>query len=133
VKVVVTFAESHESGKDVIARRVAVVEWLIAEPVSQRIDAKCGLLHKENPEDSGVDESALPVTPAETTGEQWEDQAHEDDDFDVVAMLPDDDRVIIEIRDVGAPNALWVLFDDHPAKVRVEEALPDGATASQYA
>jgi hypothetical protein len=38
-------------------------------------------------------------------------------------MLPDDDRVIIQIGDIGAANSLRVLLHDHPSDVRVEEAL----------
>ena len=41
-------------------------------------------------------------------------------------MLPDNDGVLVEIRDVGAANTLGVLFHKHPSEVRVQETLADG-------
>jgi hypothetical protein len=41
-------------------------------------------------------------------------------------VLPDNDWVVIQIRDIGTANAFWVLLHDHPSEVRVEEALANG-------
>lgn len=41
-------------------------------------------------------------------------------------MLPDDNRVLVEIGDVGTADTLGVLLHDHPAEMRVQEALADG-------
>ena len=41
-------------------------------------------------------------------------------------MLPDYDRVIVQVGDVGAANAFRILLHDHPTEVRIEEALADG-------
>ena len=41
-------------------------------------------------------------------------------------MLPDNNRVLVEIGDVGAANTLGVLFHEHPPEVRVQESLADG-------
>ena len=38
-------------------------------------------------------------------------------------MLPDNDRVLVKVGDVGTANALGVLLHDHPAKVAVEKSL----------
>jgi hypothetical protein len=126
VEVVVALSEGDQCSDNVIARGVAVVEGLVAEPVGQRVDAEGGLLDEEDAQDAGVDEAALPVAPAEASDEAGEDQAHEDDGLDVVAVLPDDDGVVVQVRDVGTADALGVLLHDHPAEVRVEQALPDG-------
>ena len=91
----------------------------------QRVDAEGGLLHEEDAQDAGVDEATEPVVPADTSNDAGEDQAHEEDDFEVVLVLPDDDRVVIEIGDVGAANSLGVLLHQHPAEVGVEQALAD--------
>ncbi len=48
VEVVVPLPEGDESSDDVVAGRVAVVEGLVTEPVSQRVDAEGGLLDKED-------------------------------------------------------------------------------------
>ena len=126
VKVVVALAERREGGDVMITGRVAVVEWLVTEPVGDGVDAEGRLLDNEDPEDSGVDEATLPVSPSETADEHGEDHSHEDDGLQVVAMLPDDDGVIVEVGDVGAADALWVLLHDHPSEMRVEETLADG-------
>jgi hypothetical protein len=123
VEVVVALAEGHESGDDVVARRVAVIEGLVTEPVGQAVDAEGGLLDEEDAEDTGVDEAAPPVVPAETADESRNDQGHGDDALDVVAVLPDDDGVLVQVGDVGAANAARVLLHDHPADVAVEQAL----------
>lgn len=125
VEVVVTLAKSHKSGDQVVTRRVAIIEWLVAEPVSQRVDAEGGLLNEEDTEDTAVDETSLPVTPTETSDDSREDQTHEEDDLEVVTVLPDDNGIIVEIRNIGASNSLWVLLHEHPAEVGVEQTLAD--------
>ncbi len=41
-------------------------------------------------------------------------------------MLPDDDRIFIEVAYVNSPYASRILDHDHPAEVAVEEAFADG-------
>ena len=41
-------------------------------------------------------------------------------------MLPDNDGVLVKIRDVGAADTLGILFHKHPPEVRVQETLADG-------
>lgn len=41
-------------------------------------------------------------------------------------MLPDDNRIVVQIGDVGTADAARVLLQDHPANVAVEETLADG-------
>ena len=109
-----------------VTRRVAVIEWLVAEPVGQRVDAESGLLNEEDAENPGVDEATEPITPKETRNERREDETHEKNDLEVVLVLPDDNWIFIEVGDVGTADSLWVLLHDHPAKVRVEETLANG-------
>jgi hypothetical protein len=97
MEVVVAFTEGDESGNDVITGRVAVIKWLVTEPVGERIDAEGGLLDEEDAEDTGVDEAAEPVIPAKTTNEHGEDETHEEDDLEVVTVLPNDDGVFVQI------------------------------------
>lgn len=73
VEVVVALAEGHESGDDVITGRVAVVERLVTEPVSQGVDAEGGLLDKADSENASVNESTNPVTPTKTTNKGGDD------------------------------------------------------------
>lgn len=75
-------------------------------------------------ESSGTskEESTPPVTPTESGDESWENEAHADDEVEVPLLLPLDDLVFGEIRDVGRSDGSAGL-DEHPPDVRVEEAL----------
>jgi hypothetical protein len=126
VEVVVSFAEGNESSNDVVTRRVAVIEWLVTEPVGQRVDTESSLLDEEDTQDTSVDETAPPVTPTETSDHHGEDETHERDDFDVVAVLEFDESILVQVGDVSAANAFGVLLHDHPSQVRVQETLADG-------
>lgn len=126
VEVVVTFAEGDQCSDDVVTRAVPVVKRLLAEPVGKRVDAEGGLLNDEDTEDSSVDEATPPVTPAETGNQGGESQSHEENDLDEVGVLEDNDGILVKISDIGTTGTLGVLLDDHPAKVAVKQALPDG-------
>lgn len=41
-------------------------------------------------------------------------------------MLPYDDRVFVQVGNVGTANAFRVLLQEHPSEMRVEETLADG-------
>jgi hypothetical protein len=112
VKIMVAFAECDKSSDDVIARRVAVVEGLISEPMGEGVDAKSSLLNEEDAEDTSVDETAPEITPAQSCDDCWEDKAHGEDNADIILVLPDDDWVLVEIGDVGTTNSLRVLLHD---------------------
>jgi hypothetical protein len=117
VEVVVTFTKSDKSSDNVVTGGVAVVEWLVTEPMGQGVDAEGGLLDEEDSEYTSVDETAHPVSPSKTSDEAREDHAHKDNGLDVVAMLPNNDRIVIQVRDIGTTNTLWVLLHDHPSDV----------------
>jgi hypothetical protein len=125
VEVVVALSEGYEGSNGMIARRVAVVKRLVTEPVCERVDTESGLLDEENPEDTGVDESSLPVTPSKPSNHRREDQSHEGNNPKVVLVLPDNNRVLVQIGDVGTTDSLRILFHDHPSNVRVQQTLAD--------
>lgn len=126
VEVVVSFAKRDESRDDMVSGAVSVVEGLLAKPVSETVDAEGGLLNNKDTEDSSVDESAKPVTPAEASNKRGEEESHEDDTLHKVPVLPNDYGILIQIGDVGTTNSLRILLHDHPADVAVEKTLPDG-------
>jgi hypothetical protein len=92
---------------------------------SKGVDTESGLLDEEDAENAGVDKASEPVTPTKTSDKSRENETHEEDDLEVVLVLPHDNGVVVEVRDVGATNALGVLLHEHPAEVRVEKTLPD--------
>ena len=126
VEVVVAFTERDKGGEDVITGRVAIVKGLITKPVGEGVDAECGLLNEEDSEDASVDEAAQEVVPSKAAEDGGEQEAHEEDDLEVVTVLPDDDWVFIQVTDIDPARTLWVLLHDHPAEVRVEETFADG-------
>lgn len=126
VEVVVSFAEGDEGGDDVVPGRVAVVEGLVAQPVSKRVDAEGGLLDEKDAEDAAVDEATEPIVPAETADEHGEDETHGENDLEVILVLPDDHRVFVQVRNISTADPLRVLLHQHPAEVRVEKAFADG-------
>ena len=123
VEVVIALTQGNQGSDDVVARRVAVIEGLVAEPVGQAVDAEGGLLDEEDAENAGIDEAASPVAPAEAADKGGNDQGHSDDALEVVAMLPDDDGVLVQIADIGTADAARVLLNNHPADVAVEQTL----------
>ena len=125
VEVVVTFAQCDESSDNMITWRIAVIEWLVAEPMGQGVDTEGGLLNDEDSENTSVDESTHPVTPTKSRNKTREDHTHEYNALDVVAVLPDNDGVVIQIGDIGTTDALWILLHYHPSNMRVNETLSD--------
>lgn len=126
VEVVVSLTKSDQSGNHVVTGGVAVIEGLVSQPVGQGVNAEGGLLDEEDTQNTGVDETTEPVTPAETSDQHGDEKTHGEDDLKVVAVLPHNDGVLVKIRDIGTADALGVLLHDHPAQVGVEQTLADG-------
>ena len=126
VEIMVALAQCEKGSDYVITGAIAVVEWLIAQVVSNTVHAECSLLHEEGTEDAAIDKAAAVIVPEETTDNAGKDEARKNDDGEIVLMLPDHYRVLVKIGDIGTTNSLRVLLHDHPAEVRVEQALADG-------
>ena len=125
MEVMVSFAKSDKGSDNVIARRVTVVKRLVSEPMSKRVDAEGCLLYKENPEDPGVDKSTDPITPAQSSNERREDETHEDHNNKIVLVLPDNNGILVQVRNIGTSNTLRILLKNHPSQMRVEQSLAD--------
>lgn len=87
MEVVVALTEGDEGSDDVVARRVAVVEGLVTEPVGKRVHAESGLLNEESTAETGVDEATEIVTPAEAGDQRREDEGPSEHPADVVGVL----------------------------------------------
>ncbi len=92
---------------------------LVTEPMGQGVDTECCLLDEEYSQDASVDEAAPPIAPSKTSNKHGEANAHEEYRLDVIAVLPNDNGVIIKIRDISTADPLRILLHDHPPKVRV--------------
>lgn len=123
VEVVVSFSKGNKGGDDVVARAVAIIKRLLTEPVGKGVDAESRLLNHKDTQNSGVDKSADPIAPAKASDEGREDESHEENTLHEVPVLPNDNRVLVQVRDIGTANSLGVLLHDHPADVAVQEAF----------
>lgn len=112
---VIALTKRDEGGDDVISRAVAVVEWLVTEPMGQAVDAERGLLDEENSQDAGVNEATHPVVEHQAAEDGGNYQRHGDNGLQIVLMLPDNDGVLVEISDIGAADSPGVLLHDHPS------------------
>jgi len=126
VEVVPALTHGDKGGDDVVAGGMSVVKRLLSQPVSERVDAKGGVVHKAETQDASIEEAACPVAPSITGHKGGEEEAHNHKHQEVVAVLPHDHFVTVQVGDVGAAKALWVLLENHPAQVCVHEALVDG-------
>jgi len=123
MKVVISLSKRNQGGDNVIPRGVAVIEGLVSQPVGQGVHAKGGLLDKKYAEDARIDEASPPVSPTQASHQHGDDKTHDQNHFEVVAMLQHDDGVLVQIGDVGPANAFRVLLHDHPANMGIEQAL----------
>jgi len=122
VEVMVTLADGAKCGEEVVARSVLVVERLVPEPVGKRVDTERRVVDKQEPSGTGKEESALPVSPSEPSYKRGEDDTHEQKHRNVVLVLPPDDLVSGQVRDVGNSD-LASRLDEHPSYMRPPETL----------
>ena len=97
VEIVVALTECHQCGEDMVTGRVAVIKGLVTQPMCKGVDTEGGLLNEEDAEDTGIDEATEEVVEGQATNDGGKDQAHEDDDFEVVTVLPDDDGILVQV------------------------------------
>ena len=138
VEVVVALADGDERGDEVVARGVLVVERRVAEPVRERVDAECGLvsrsghiveetawnthmMHKAEAQHTSIHESALRVAPGHADN-RGDNKRREEDEPDVVPVLPFHNGALGEIRHVGH-TGLAPGLDHHPADMGPQEPL----------
>ena len=87
-----------------------------------RVDTEGGLLYSEGSYDAGIDESAPPITP-KTSDTARQDEPHNEGNFCVMIVLPDDNRIPVQIRDINAAEAFGILSEDQPSDVSVKKTL----------
>jgi hypothetical protein len=120
VEVVITLAQCNHCSDDMITGSVLVVKRCITEPVRQRVNAECGVMEEEKSGSSGIEISAPPIAPKYSRNSGWNTKAHKEDEPDIPTVLPPDNLVFAEIRDIRdtrfAPR-----LDDHPANVRPQQ------------
>jgi hypothetical protein len=140
MKVVVALTQSDQCGNNVIARGVSVIKWLegistlrpsprktmtdlLTQPMGKRVDAKSGLLNKQKPKNACIHQTTLPIAPAQASYKHWKQHPEHQDDRSIIPVLPDDDRVFVQVRDIRSSLVFGILLQDHPHEVRVPDSL----------
>lgn len=122
VEIVVALADRHERRNDMVSRRMFVIERRLTEPVRERVDAERRVMDKQQASGTGKEESAAPVAPSETGDSRGEDEAHKDEQREVVLVLPSNNLVARQVGHVGDAN-LGPRLDEHPSDVGPPEAV----------
>jgi len=140
MEVMVTLSESYKRGEHVIARSVLIVEGSVTKPVSERVDtegrlgtkseSKCSywsvkqthVVDKEQTSECRIEVAATPIAPEVTGNDGRDGNTHQEKDPDKPFVLPTDDRVAVEIRDISNTR-LATGLEDHPTDVRPEEPV----------
>lgn len=117
VEVVVPLAQAEQGRDPMVAGRAPVVERLIAKVVPQAVDGERALLNRHDTEDTSVDESSFPISPAEPRDQGRHDPGEEYRNRGIVLVLPNNEGVVGEVGDVGAAVFLVVLVKKQPAHV----------------
>ena len=76
-----------------------------------RVDTEGGLLYSEGSYDAGIDEAAPPITP-KTGDTAGHDEPHEEGNLCVMIVLPDDNRVLFQVRDINRAEMFGILSKD---------------------
>ena len=80
------------------------------------------MMDETQPQNAGIDISALRITPKIPRDECGDSEAHNEDQWDEILVLPLDDGTMGEVRDVRyTGSSTW--FEHDPSHVRVEEPL----------
>ena len=125
VEVVVAFAEGDEGGKDVVARRAAVVKRLLADPVRETVHAERGLLHKARAQNARVHQPSPPIPPPQSRNHTRKHPRREQQTLPVVPVLPHHHPVGVQVRHVRPPFHLRVVVQHHPPNVAEDQPAHD--------
>lgn len=83
------------------------------------------VMNEGRAESASEEEATAVILPEETWDDGGQDVGHEDEEPDVVVVLPADDWIPAEIGNVG-DTRLAAGLDEHPANVGPEETLVGG-------
>lgn len=71
---------------------------------------------------SSVEVTSSPVTPKEAWNGSWDDESHQEEEPDVVGMLPTNDWVVVKVSDI-CDTRFATGLEDHPTDVGPEETV----------
>jgi hypothetical protein len=80
-------------------------------------------LDEEDAENSGINKTSFPISPAQSGNEATEYQSHENDTLNIIPVLPNNDSIIVQVGNIGTADAFRVLLQDNPAQMRVHNSI----------
>lgn len=122
MKIMIPLPQRNHRRQKMIPRRPPIIKRLLAQPVRETIHAERRLLHKARAQDPRVHQAAAPIAPAQAGDAHGKQPGASEQHLAVVPVLPHDDGVGVEVRNVRAADLPRVLLEQHPAEVREEEA-----------
>jgi hypothetical protein len=78
-QIMITFTDRDKSGNNVIPWSVLVVKGGLSEPVSQRVDTKCGVVDKQQSSSTSIEKTTSPITPSQSSDESGKEESHAKD------------------------------------------------------
>lgn len=91
------------------SRAIGITD-LITKPMRKGVDTECGLLDEKEPQDTCIDQTALPITPSQSSDHHWEKHSENKNEFAIVVVLPHDDGVLVQVGDICPTTILGVLL-----------------------
>jgi len=80
------------------------------------------VVNKDEPGSTGKEESTSPISPSESSDGSRNEESHGQKEREVVLVLPPNDPVLRQVRDIGNSNlSSWL--DNHPANVSPPETF----------
>jgi len=122
MEVMVTFTDGHESSGEVIPWRVLVIKGSLSKPMRKRVDAKGRVMDENETKDTRIDVSSTSVSPQKPGKNRGYDEAHEENQLEIMPVLPPHYLVLAQIADVRHTRPTARL-QEHPSYMRVPETL----------
>lgn len=126
VIVVITLAKGDERQDEGISRAAFRGIRLAAKNVASAVDEERAVLQSYDPRDAREKKRSQRTAPSvpQETKQRWENETHHDRNPLNVSVLPDNQSISLEIRDIVVGFG-WIQFENQPADVRKKETFRD--------
>ena len=126
VEVVVALAEGENRHEEAVARRAVGGIRTVADPVTERVDAKGGMVHEHDTGEAGEQERAEGGIGAtvDVADDRRQAEAHENGDRHIIFVLPPGETVFLQIPH-PCERRVRAAAEEKPADVGMEKPARD--------
>jgi hypothetical protein len=96
---------------------------LFTQPMGKRVDTESGLLDKGESKNACIHQTTLPITPTQASYQHWKQHPEHQNGRSIMPVLPDNNRILVQIRDIRSSLILGILLQDHPHEMRIPNPL----------